>query len=114
MGRIGAVQSRAWIWDFSSTQSTIALSGGARYSPMMSVTLATSSGSVENLKVSYRRGWTPYSRRYRATVALPTLSLVASRRLDQWVTPGHLGGGLRVAAMVRTWLTCRGRPELAS
>jgi hypothetical protein len=26
----GAVRSNAWIWDFSSTQSTIAFSGGSR------------------------------------------------------------------------------------
>ena len=114
MGRIGAVRSRACSRDFSSTQSTIALSGGARYSPMTSVTLATSSGSVENLKVSERHGWTPYSRQHRATVALPTPSLAASSLLDQWVTPSDLGGGLRVAAMIRSCLTCRGRPDRAS
>jgi hypothetical protein len=30
MGSIGAVRSSAWIWDFSSMQSTTAFSGGAR------------------------------------------------------------------------------------
>lgn len=30
MGRIGTVRSRAWVWDFSSTHSTIAFYGGAR------------------------------------------------------------------------------------
>jgi hypothetical protein len=39
--------------------STIAFSGGARYRPTTSVTLATSSGSVENLNVSLRHGCTP-------------------------------------------------------
>jgi hypothetical protein len=39
--------------------STIAFSGGARYSPTASVTLAISSGSVENLNVSARQGCTP-------------------------------------------------------
>ena len=33
--------------------------GGARYNPTMSRTLATSSGSVENLNVSSRHGCTP-------------------------------------------------------
>ena len=39
--------------------STIAFSGGARYKPITSVTFATSSGSVENLKVSAFHGFTP-------------------------------------------------------
>jgi hypothetical protein len=42
----------------SSMLSTIAFSGGFRYSPTTSVTLATSSGSVENLNVSTRHGCT--------------------------------------------------------
>ena len=52
IGRIGAVRSSAWIWDFSSIESTTALSGGFRYSPTTSRTLASSCGSVENLNVS--------------------------------------------------------------
>ena len=52
IGGVFEVLFNAWIWDFSSTHNTIAFSGGARYSPKMSMTLATSSGSVENLKVS--------------------------------------------------------------
>lgn len=71
MGSIGAVRSRAWIWDFSSTHSTTALSGGARYRPTTSVTLATSSGSVEYLKVPDLQGWIPWLRHTRATVVLP-------------------------------------------
>jgi hypothetical protein len=51
MGSIGAVRSRAWIWDFSSTHSTTAFSGGARYSATTSVTFAITSGPVENLNV---------------------------------------------------------------
>ena len=41
----------AWIWDFSSTHNTIALRGGSRYRPTTSRTLASNSGSVENLNV---------------------------------------------------------------
>ena len=70
IGSIGAVRSNAWICDFSSTQSTIAFSGGARYSPTMSVTFAINSGSVENLNVSDRHGCTPASRHALATVLL--------------------------------------------
>jgi hypothetical protein len=50
------VRSSAWICDFSSTHNTTALSGGAKYSPTTSVTLATSSGSVENRNDSDRHG----------------------------------------------------------
>ena len=53
------MRSRAWIWDFSSTHSTIAFSGGARYSPQMSVTFPTSSGSVENRNDSAFQGLIP-------------------------------------------------------
>ena len=69
-GRIGAVRSSAWIWDFSSTHSTTAFSGGSRYSPTTSRTLASSSGSVENLNVSARHGCRPHLRQILATVTL--------------------------------------------
>ena len=49
----------ACTWLFSSMQSTTAFSGGCRYSPTTSRTLASSSGSVENLNVSTRQGCTP-------------------------------------------------------
>ena len=49
--------------------NTIAFCGGARYNPMMSVSLATSSGSVENLNVSARHGLTPNERHAFNTVA---------------------------------------------
>ena len=51
IGRTGRVRSRAWIW-VSSTQTTTAFSGGARYRPTTSRTLASSCGSVENLNPS--------------------------------------------------------------
>ncbi|MEO5981300.1 MAG: hypothetical protein ABIQ13_03180 [Pedococcus sp.] len=35
----------AWIWDFSSTHSTIAFCGGFKYNPTTSLILASSSGS---------------------------------------------------------------------
>jgi hypothetical protein len=38
--------------------STIAFSGGLRYNPTTSLTLAINSGSVENLNVSARQGCT--------------------------------------------------------
>ena len=59
MGGIGTVRSKTWIWDLSSTPSTIAFSGGARYRPQTSVTLPTSSGSVENRNDSAFHGLPP-------------------------------------------------------
>ena len=50
--------------------------------PTTSWTLAASWGSVENLKVSARQGWTPYSRQMRATVSRLTPSSWASSRVD--------------------------------
>lgn len=73
----------AWIWDFSSTHNTIALAGGFRYRPTMSVTLASSSGSVENLNVSAFHGRIPYFFQALVTVDLCTPRRGASSRLDQ-------------------------------
>ena len=55
-GRIGWVRSSAWHCDFSSTHTTTAFSGGFRYSPTTSPTLASSSGSVDNLNPPDRCG----------------------------------------------------------
>ena len=55
---LGAVQ-RLDLTRPSSTHNTIALAGGFRYRPTTSVTLASSSGSVENLNVSAFHGRIP-------------------------------------------------------
>jgi hypothetical protein len=55
-GRIGCVRFSAWIGDFSSTQRTIARSGGFRYRPTMSTLFRSKSGSVLNWNVSTRWG----------------------------------------------------------
>jgi hypothetical protein len=111
--RIGAVRSSAWIWDFSSTQSTIAFSGGCKYNPTTSTTFASSCGSVENRNDSARHGATPYSRHARATVASPIFKCLPNSRLDQCVTPYRRGGGRSVAATICRWSRCRGRPDRA-
>jgi hypothetical protein len=36
IGNAGWLRASAWIWDFSSTHSTTAASGGSRYSPTIS------------------------------------------------------------------------------
>src|SRR4029077_7087484 len=97
--------------DFSSTHSTIAFSGGARYSPQMSVTLPTSSGSVENRNDSARHGLMPYARHARATEVLLIFNCAANSREDQCVTPSFLGGGFKVAVTIARWSSVRGRPE---
>lgn len=60
------------------------------------MTLPTSSGSVENLNVSTRHGWTPYSRHAVATVLFPMPRCRASSLVDQCVTPYFFGGGANV------------------
>src|SRR6266542_3160326 len=74
IGSDGLVRSRAWIWLFSSTHSTTALSGGFRYSPTTSVSFSRNRLSLETLKV-------------RTTVAGLTPATFAMERVDQWVSP---------------------------
>ena len=69
-GSIGWVRSSAWIWVFSSRLSTIARSGGSRYSPTTSRTFASRAGSVLNLKVSIRWGLRPASAQMRWIVVV--------------------------------------------
>ena len=59
------------------------VAGGFRYRPTMSVTLASSSGSVENLNVSAFHGRIPYFFQALVTVDLCTPRRGASSRLDQ-------------------------------
>src|SRR4051795_6513042 len=106
-GSTGAVRSSAWTCGFSSTQSTTALSGGCRYSPTTSPILPSSSGSVENLKVSARQGCTPKRCQIRAMVAceigVPSAaSASASSREDQCVAPRAVGGWVRVSSSTRS------------
>src|SRR6266498_4324708 len=69
IGSDGWVRSRAWIWLFSSTHSTTALSGGFRYSPTTSVSFSRNRLSLETLKVRTRWGWSPAASQIRPTVA---------------------------------------------
>src|SRR3990172_7310124 len=85
MGSDGWVRSSAWIWLFSSTQSTTALAGGFRYSPTTSVSFSTNCGSRDNLKVSTRWGCRPWASQIRCTVAGLTPWACAMVRQLQWV-----------------------------
>jgi hypothetical protein len=82
--------SSAWIWVFSSTHNTTALSGGFRYSPTMSRTLSTKAGSVESLKLFERCGCTPKSESIRATVLFERPVSEAAERTVQCCAFGRL------------------------
>ena len=56
IGNDGWVRSNAWHWVFSSKLNTTARSGGFRYSPTTSTSLASKSGSFEILNVSTFHG----------------------------------------------------------
>jgi len=92
--------------------STIALSGGFRYSPTTSRILASSSGSVENLNVCTRHGCRPHFFQVVDTVKSLTPNCLASSRLDQCVTPSFSGGGSKVANTMPTGSITGGRPDL--
>jgi hypothetical protein len=81
---------------------------------MMSVTLASSSGSVENLKVSAFHGFTPYRFHAAATVTWLVPSRSASSRDDQCVTPKPAGGGRNVSVTIRRGSIDRFRPDRCS
>src|SRR5437879_9167866 len=90
IGSPGWVRSSAWIWLFSSTQSTIACSGGFRYRPTTSVIFSRNFGSRESLKVSVRWGWILWARQILLTVDLLTPWLCAMVRQLQCVIPAGL------------------------
>jgi len=77
----------------------------------MSRTLASTSGSVENLNVWVRHGCSPHARHTFATATFEIPSAWANRRLDQWVTPRCSGGSSRVASTIATSSSSFGRPE---
>ncbi len=79
------MRSSAWIWLFSSTHSTTPRSGGFRYRPTTSLSLATNCGSRESLNVSARCGWSPNARQIRCTADCVRPTSAAIDRVDQCV-----------------------------
>ena len=85
----------------------------------MSRTLASSSGSVENLNVPDRWGWIPKFFHTLATVACETglpsrRNRSASNREDQCVTPSSTGGSVNVIDRISSrtsWEIVAGLPE---
>ena len=109
IGSVFWVRSNAWILDFSSTHNTIAFSGGARYSPMMSDHLG------DQARDRWRARTSPpatASGRMTATPSTPWRGTASagspSSRDDQSVTPNRAGGGRNVSAMIFRWSTVSG------
>ena len=83
------VGSSAWIWAFSSTESTTACLGGSTYRPTMSSSLAANSGSVERLKARIRCGCRSSVCHIRCTERSEIAASLAIARPVQWVaSPG--------------------------
>ena len=97
IGSPGWVRSRAWIWLFSSIDSTTAWAGGSTHgsgrwpargqapSPTMSVSLAAKLGSRERLKLRSRCGcnWCARQMRYTEPSEMPMALAIA--RPVHWV-----------------------------
>src|SRR5215218_1036107 len=85
IGNAGWDRANAWTWDFSSTHSTTAASGGFTYSPTTSWTFSTNSGSVDSLNPSARCGLSSNARQIRPIVDFdnPVRSAIFAR--DQCV-----------------------------
>ena len=67
IGSSGCVRSNAWIWVFSSNESTTAPPGGSRYKPTTSATFCANAGSFDTLNVPDRCGFSSLSRHSLAT-----------------------------------------------
>src|SRR6266542_1056369 len=80
IGSTGWDRSNAWTWDFSSTHSTRACSGGSRYSPTTSRTLSMNCGSELSLKVSARCGLSRNAFQIRPTVDFDSPERFGHRR----------------------------------
>ena len=115
IGNAGCERASACTWLFSSTLSTTAASGGFRYSPTMSYTFSTNSGSVDSLNVSVRCGCNPNACQIRPIVDRDRPERSAILRLDQCVA----FSGVDSSVSTTTRSTCstlivRGRPGLGS
>ena len=85
IGRTGWDRSSACTWDFSSTHSTSARSGGSKYSPTTSRTFWMNNGSPDSLKVPVRCGLSPNAFQIRPTVDLLSPDRLAIDARDQCV-----------------------------
>src|SRR5674476_476268 len=115
IGNAGWNRASAWTWDFSSTHSTTAASGGFRQSPTTSKTFSVNSGSLDSLNPSARWGLSSKVRQIRPIVDFdkPVRSAIFAR--DQCVA--FAGVDSKVATTTSsTWSTpiTGGRPGRGS
>ena len=114
-GSGGRVRSSARTRLFSSTHSTRARSGGARWRPTMSRTFSAESGSVESLKLSARCGRRPEARQARPTVAADGPEASATVRRLHCVPPSGRSASVRSgSAATRSSSVRRGAPGRGS
>ena len=110
------MRSNACIWDFSSTASTIAATGGSRYNPTMSRTFSMNCGSVDSFHESTRCGLSPNARQIRETAVWFNPAASAIDRVDQCESPP--GGGssrvLTTTASTASSVNLRGAPGRGS
>src|ERR1035438_3027382 len=114
IGKPGWLRSSAWIWLFSSTQSTIACCGGFRYRPTTSVNFSRNLASRDSLKVFVRCGFRLWLFQMLFMVDLLTSCASAIVRQLQCVIP--LGLLRRVASTMDSilsgpYVALRPRPE---
>src|SRR5487761_6345 len=105
MGRLGWVRFNAWIWLFSSTDSTTESSGGFMYNSTTSRSFSSKRLSLDSLKVSTRCGRIPRALHTFWIVDFDNPERFAIDRTDQCVEPSS---GLEcnvswTMASIRSW-----------
>src|SRR4029453_12858100 len=115
IGSTGWDPARAWIWDFSSTDSTSARSGGSRYSPTTSRTFSTNCGSLDSLNPSARCGLSPNAFQIRPTVDLLSPDRLAIDARDQCVASAGVSSNVAtITASTCSSVIVRGTPGRGS
>lgn len=104
---------KAWIWDFSSTQRTIAFSGGSRYNPTMSATFGDEFGVGGECEGLHPPGSDTVLAPDPGHGA-PIPKCVARMRESQSLTTYYFGGGANVTAISSRRSSVLGRPERSS
>src|SRR4029453_16142349 len=111
IGSTGWDPARAWIWDFSSTDSTSARSGGSRYSPTTSRTFSTNCGSLDSLNPSARCGLSPNAFQIRPIVERLNPDRLAIDARDQCVASAGVSSNVAtITASTCSSVIVRGTP----
>ena len=102
-GSPGWVRSSACIWVFSSQQSTTALSGGARYSPITSQNFASKCLSLDSLNWRFRCGLMSLAAHSRCTLAF---EMPAAAAMVRQLQRPRCAGGLPTVSSTRLTFAC--------